>query len=145
MTPDLRPEALPDHIDRLFRAAWALCGTREDAEDLVQETFVRVLSKRRVIASDLDTLPYLIRALRNTYLSTRRDRQRRGPLVPLEDAEPQLATSLASPPARAEAREVFAAIAALPGSTATPWWRWTWWASPTRRPRGPWRCRRAPS
>jgi RNA polymerase sigma-70 factor, ECF subfamily len=40
MTPehDLDPEALGDHFDRLYRAAWALCGSREDAEDLVQDT-----------------------------------------------------------------------------------------------------------
>ena len=46
MTPDLLPEVLGDHLDRLYRAAWALCGSREDAEDLVQETYARVLSKR---------------------------------------------------------------------------------------------------
>jgi RNA polymerase sigma-70 factor (ECF subfamily) len=31
----LDPESLGDHIDRLFRAAWALSGSRVDAEDLV--------------------------------------------------------------------------------------------------------------
>ena len=35
----LDPSTLGDHIDRLFRAAWALSGSRVDAEDLVQETF----------------------------------------------------------------------------------------------------------
>jgi MOSC domain-containing protein YiiM len=34
---------LPDHIDALYRAACAICGSRHDAEDLVQETFVRVV------------------------------------------------------------------------------------------------------
>ena len=28
----LDPEALPDHVTRLYRAAWAMCGCREDAE-----------------------------------------------------------------------------------------------------------------
>jgi RNA polymerase sigma-70 factor, ECF subfamily len=32
----LDPAGLGDHVDRLYRAAWALCGSREDAEDLVQ-------------------------------------------------------------------------------------------------------------
>ena len=43
MTPErqLDPQALGDHIDRLYRAAWSLCGSREEAEDLVQETFLR--------------------------------------------------------------------------------------------------------
>jgi len=39
----LDPARLGDHLDRLYRAAWALSGSREDAEDLVQETFARVL------------------------------------------------------------------------------------------------------
>src|SRR5215218_7004978 len=35
----LDPAACPDHLTRLYRAAWAMCGSREDAEDLVQETY----------------------------------------------------------------------------------------------------------
>jgi RNA polymerase sigma-70 factor, ECF subfamily len=55
----LDPEALGDHIDRLYRAARALCGSREEAEDLVQETFVRVLRKPRMLRSR-DDLGYLL-------------------------------------------------------------------------------------
>ena len=115
MTPDLLPEVLADHLDRLYRAAWAMCGSREDAEDLVQETFARVLAKKRTIASDQDALPYLMRVLRNTFVSSLRTRSRRPKTAPLEDAEPRLAAPDAgSPTAVLAAREVFAAIAALP-------------------------------
>ena len=48
----LDPQSLTQHVDRLYRAAWALCGSREDAEDLVQETFARVLSRPRVLHGD---------------------------------------------------------------------------------------------
>ena len=115
MTPDLLPEVLADHLDRLYRAAWAMCGSREDAEDLVQETYARVLSKPRTIASEGDALPYLLRVLRNTFVSSLRTRSRRPQTAPIEDAEARLAAPASgSPTAVLAAREVFAAIAALP-------------------------------
>jgi RNA polymerase sigma-70 factor (ECF subfamily) len=115
VTPDLEPEALGDHLDRLYRAAWALCGSREDAEDLVQETYTRVLAKRRTIGRKEDTLPYLLAVLRNTYVSSLRKRDRRPRTAPLEDSENRLAASeSASPTTQLAAREVFSAIAALP-------------------------------
>jgi DNA-directed RNA polymerase specialized sigma24 family protein len=57
----LDPEAAGDHIDRLFRAALAMCGSRELAQDLVQETFVKVLSRPRLLRRE-DDLGYLIKA-----------------------------------------------------------------------------------
>jgi len=115
VTPDLEPEALGDHLDRLYRAAWALCGSREDAEDLVQETYTRVLAKRRTIGRKEDTLPYLLAVLRNTYVSSLRKRDRRPRTAPLEDSEDHLAASAsASPTTQLAAREVFSAIAGLP-------------------------------
>lgn len=109
----LDPTKLGDHLDRLFRAAWALCGSREDAEDLVQETYTRVLARPRMLRRE-DDLGYLLRALRNTFLLQQRTRSRRPRETPmLEDFE------LESPRSRSaqevvETREVFAAIAALP-------------------------------
>jgi RNA polymerase sigma-70 factor (ECF subfamily) len=115
VTPDLEPDALGDHLDRLYRAAWALCGSREDAEDLVQETYTRVLAKRRTIGRKEDTLPYLLAVLRNTYVSSLRKRDRRPRTAPLEESEDRLASSEAgSPVTQLAAREVFSAIAALP-------------------------------
>src|SRR3954453_13937411 len=113
--PELDPARLGDHLDRLYRAAWAMTGSREDAEDLVQDTFARVLSKRRTIGSRADAPPSLLRVLRNTFVPSLRTRARRPRTAPLEDAEPRLAASDAgSPSAVLAAREVFAAIAALP-------------------------------
>lgn len=110
----LDPARLGDHVDRLFRAAWALCGRREDAEDLVQETYTRVLARPRWLRHD-DDLAYLLRVLRNTHVSHARTRQRRPQEVSLEvSQEPVDVRSTTSPEARAEASELFAAIAALP-------------------------------
>jgi len=80
----LDPEALGDHIDRLYRAAWSLCGSREEAEDLVQETFERVLRRPRFLRSE-DDLGYLLRVLRNTFFSQRRTAGRRPQTTPLPD------------------------------------------------------------
>ena len=112
MVPDLEPEVLGDHLDRLYRAAWALCGSKEDAEDLVQETYARVLAKKRVIESDEATLGYLLRVLRNTFVSSLRTKDRRPQTVPDDGLE--AASAAASPEDAIQAREVFAAIAALP-------------------------------
>jgi RNA polymerase sigma-70 factor, ECF subfamily len=96
----LDPASLGDHVDRLYRAAWALCGSREDAEDLVQETFAKVLAKPRFLRND-DDLGYLLRVLRNTFVSRHRTAMRRPQAAPLPDAA-------------VEAREVFEYIAGLP-------------------------------
>lgn len=113
MTPELQAASLGDHIDRLYRAAWAMCGSREDAEDLVQETFARVLSKRREITTD-DPLPYLLRVLRNTFISSLRTRSRRPQTAPLDDDEPRATAPAATSPVEVlAARELFAAISTL--------------------------------
>ncbi len=114
MAPALDPERLGDHLDRLYRAAWALSGTREDAEDLVQETYARVLSRPRFLRNE-DDLGYLLRALRNTFLNERRTRSRRLRPEPLPDQMDIVADPKAAQPETAlEARELYAAIAALP-------------------------------
>jgi RNA polymerase sigma-70 factor (ECF subfamily) len=76
MQRPLDPARLGDHLDRLYRAAWALCGSREDAEDLVQETYMRLLARPRLLRNE-DDLGYLLRALRNTFLNQKRTESRR--------------------------------------------------------------------
>src|ERR671919_339496 len=61
----LEPASLAQHRARLMRAAYAMCGSREDAEDLVQETFERVLRRQRFVQRDRD-IAYLMRVLRHT-------------------------------------------------------------------------------
>ncbi len=110
----LDPESLATHTDRLYRAAWALCGSPHDAEDLVQETFARVLARPRILAGE-NELAYLMHALRNTFLSDRRKAARRPSIVataiedlPLDASDPRTA-----PEAAFAASEVLAAVAQL--------------------------------
>jgi RNA polymerase sigma-70 factor, ECF subfamily len=110
----LDPQSLPGHVDRLYRAAWGLCGSREDAEDLVQETFARVLSRPRVLHGDED-LYYLMRVLRNTFLTTRRTASRRPVAVAtLEDVVTEDPRPMGRPEQALEVSEVYATIASLP-------------------------------
>lgn len=110
----LDPQALSQHVDRLYRAAWALCGSREDAEDLVQETFVRVLAKPRVLHGDGE-LYYLMRVLRNTFLTNRRTAARRPVTAATFDdtltADPR---PMGRPERALEVQELYATIAELP-------------------------------
>ena len=130
----LDPQSLGQHVDRLYRAAWALCGSREDAEDLVQETFARVLSRPRMLHGD-DELYYLMRVLRNTFLTGRRTAGRRPVTVAtLEDvvaADPK-------PDARAPSRRsrCRSSTRRSPSCPRTSAWRsspWTCSASPTAK------------
>jgi RNA polymerase sigma-70 factor, ECF subfamily len=110
----LDPARLGDHVDRLLRAAWALTGSRDDAEDLVQDTYVRVLSRPRFLRGE-DDLGYLLRVLRNTFLNRLRTQSRRPRTTELPEGREFTETRAATQPERAlEAREVFEAIAALP-------------------------------
>jgi RNA polymerase sigma-70 factor (ECF subfamily) len=104
----LDPDRLPDYIDHLYRAAWALCGSRHDAEDLVQETFVRVLGRPRRLR-DGNELGYLLQALRNTYANRYRSAARRPATRQLFEDD---AAALDETPVSAS--EIMAAIASAP-------------------------------
>jgi RNA polymerase sigma-70 factor (ECF subfamily) len=104
----LDPNGLWRHADRLYRAAWGLCGSRHDAEDLVQETFVNVLKRPRLLRDD-NEIGYLLRALRNTYSSRYRSAAHRRSERALteDDAPPPTGDGL-------RAREIMEAIASAP-------------------------------
>ena len=111
----LDPQRLGDHVDRLFRAALALCGNRHDAEDLVQETYARVLARPRFLRHD-DDLGYLLRVLRNTFLNRIRTQKRKPPPLELDDERDGLARAgdPRHPEAALEVAELLQAISELP-------------------------------
>jgi len=113
--PALDPESLPRHLDRLYRAAWALCGSPHEAEDLVQETFARVLARPRLLRGQ-DELAYLMTVLRNTFLTDRRTATRRPRVssTTIDEIEPVDPRSGERPEEALQAQEVFTAIAGLP-------------------------------
>ena len=109
----LDPDRVVEHLPVLYRAARAWCGSREEAEDLVQETCARVLARPRLLRGE-DELGYLLRAMRNTLVSQRRAASRRPQTTPLVD-EPAVRARPSDDPAEAvESRQVYAVIHELP-------------------------------
>jgi RNA polymerase sigma-70 factor (ECF subfamily) len=110
----LEPATLGDHVDRLYRAALGLTGRPTDAEDLVQETFARVLSRPRVVRAD-DDIGYLLRVLRNTYVSQLRTAGRRPVAAdtPADELELPDQSGLGQPERALELGELHSVIAGL--------------------------------
>src|SRR5213596_3617838 len=68
-------EAL-SYIDALYRTALRMTRSEADAEDLVQETYVRALRFREQFAPGTNLKAWLFRILTNTFINTYRKRQR---------------------------------------------------------------------
>lgn len=70
--------ALP-HVDAVFRVARRLCNSDHEAEDLVQETYLKALKGfAEFELRDFGIRPWLLRILHNTFLN-RRVREQRAP------------------------------------------------------------------
>ena len=110
----LDPEVVAAHLGPLLRTARALCDSRESAEDLVQETVARILSRPRLLRGE-DELAYLKQALRNTFVTSKRTAARRPPVVTtLEELDTADRRTAARPEEAAIAAQVFPTIARLP-------------------------------
>ena len=109
----LDPDRVAEHLPRLYRAARAWTRSREEAEDLVQETYARVLARPRLLRNE-DEVGYLLRAMRNTLISQVRARERRPQTTELVEEVAVSGRASDNPAEAAEIREVHAAIAELP-------------------------------
>ncbi len=107
----LDPQSLGSHLARLYRAAYGLCGSRQDAEDLVQDTYEKVLRRPRFLRRD-DDLTYLLRVLRNTWISSMRAKP--GPAVVSAGEEVETIPAPNDPIAQSiEGAEVYEALQEL--------------------------------
>ena len=109
----LDQQAMGDHLDRLYRAALSLSRSREDAEDLVQDPYARVLARPRFLRGE-DDLPYLMGALRNTFRSRHRTVTRRPATVSMDDVDLADLRTGTMPETAFANHELFEAIEALP-------------------------------
>lgn len=78
------------HASALLRFIWGLCGDRDEAEDIVSETFVRILTRAPKIETRT-ARAYLLAVARNTYLTGLRRRKRETRLpdeIPASNVDP---------------------------------------------------------
>jgi RNA polymerase sigma-70 factor (ECF subfamily) len=111
MPRTLDPDAAADHLSRLYRLAWSLCGSRQLAEELTQETYARVLARPRQLRGG-NEFHYLARTLRNVMTDHWRAERRRPPTEP--DVPEAAVAPGTDPEVAALAGQVYAAMAELP-------------------------------
>lgn len=103
-------EAVASHIPRLRRYARALVGDRHRADDLVQDTLERALTKLHLWRPGSDMRAWLFAIMHNLYVN--QARARRTGIASLEDiAEPPSPVGAVD---RLEIRDLQAALAAIP-------------------------------
>ena len=119
-TPDTSAETSPDpralfeeqaipFLDQLYGAALRMTRNPADAQDLVQETFVKAYAAFGQFEQGTNLKAWLYRILTNTFINTYRKKQRdpyKGTISDMEDwqlGEAESATAMSSRSAEAEA------------------------------------------
>lgn len=75
------------HLDKLYRLAYRLSGSRDQAEDLVQETVIRIYPKQHELKALDKPGSWLAKVLYNLFVDWKRREQRSPVLVNSEVAE----------------------------------------------------------
>lgn len=76
--------ALP-HLDAVYRAAVALCGRRQKADDLVQDTFLKAFERFESFQLGTNCKAWLLQILRNVWIDQLRRKKVAGQELPLEE------------------------------------------------------------
>ena len=74
MSPQEFKERFMPYYKMLYRVAFCLTNNVQDAEDLLQDTFLHMWQKRDLLSSNMVNEAYLIIMLRNLYLSKTRQK-----------------------------------------------------------------------
>lgn len=80
-------QAALEHIDALYRTALRMTRNPSDAEDLVQEAYLRAFRSLHQFTEGTNLRAWLFRILTNTYINEYRRRQRRPSSSSLDDLE----------------------------------------------------------
>lgn len=73
------------HLDAVFRAAVALCGRRDLADDLAQATFLKAFERFETFRPGSNAKAWLFQILRNHWIDQLRRRKTAGLAVPLDE------------------------------------------------------------
>lgn len=117
-------QAALEHLDGLFGYAMALTRSQSEAEDLVQETYLRATRAFNKLAPDSHIKSWLFTILRNLFLNQIRHRRAGPPFVDMEDetgapiplADEETVDPLASYLTEEKQRDVRRAVESLPHS-----------------------------
>ena len=99
-------------IPALRRYAYALVRDPEAADDLVQDTLERALSRWHLRHAEGDLRAWLFAILRNLHVSAWRQKRRRGMQVPLDERDEPAAAAVQE--SGLETQDVLAALDRLP-------------------------------
>lgn len=80
-------QAAIEHIDALYRTALRMTRNPSDAEDLVQEAYLRAFRSLHQFTEGTNLRAWLFRILTNTYINDYRRRQRRPTSASLDNIE----------------------------------------------------------
>ncbi|MBQ4483430.1 MAG: sigma-70 family RNA polymerase sigma factor [Prevotella sp.] len=83
---DFKQRLLPFY-KLLYRVAYRLTGNAQDAEDLLQDTYLKLWQKRDELADEAVTQAYLVTLMRNLFLDQRR-RKRIDTSADIDKTEP---------------------------------------------------------
>ena len=95
-------EVVEQHSDRVFRLAYRLTGHEQEAEDVVQETFLRAFREIRRFEARSSFATWLYRITVNCSHDLLRQRPRAGTRPSLDDPDLRVAAELADPSAAAD-------------------------------------------
>jgi RNA polymerase sigma-70 factor (ECF subfamily) len=109
----LDPDRAAALLDRLYRTAVLITRDPHEAEDLVQDTYERILRRPRELRGESE-LHYMRAAMRRRAVDRHRESCRRVPAVALESAPDARCREGEDPGRRAEQAEVLEALRLLP-------------------------------
>ena len=103
------------HHKLLYRVAYHLTGNAQDAEDLLQDMYLRLWQKRDNLPIEATEEAYLMTMMRNLFIDQRRKKHLHASAEPKEDTMPPDEQSLECQiDARDEARQMESLIHELP-------------------------------